>query len=82
MYSAKESVFPDVQVNLQELALLFMALANGALHNLELPPDDPIGLEYVLRAQQCLSLGSFLTKNTIAGIQTVVCAFSATFRKG
>ncbi|KAK8870138.1 hypothetical protein IAR55_000708 [Kwoniella newhampshirensis] len=65
------TAYSETHVNLQELALLFMALANGALHNLELSPDDQLSDEYVCRARQCLVQDSFMSKNTIAGVQSI-----------
>ena len=48
-----------------------MVLALGTLHNLELSPNDPIADEYVALAKTCLVKDHFLTKNTIAGVQTL-----------
>lgn len=56
----------------QKLALLFAVLAMGALHNLELPPDDHSAEEYVSLARDALEAGDFVVHNTIAGVQTLV----------
>lgn len=57
----------------QRLGLLFGIFAMGALHNLEVPPDDSAAGEYMQVAKTCLVKGDFMTKNTIAGVQTLVC---------
>jgi hypothetical protein len=56
----------------QRLALLFIILAIGSLHNLELPANDPSADEYLELAKRSLSKSDFLTHCTIAGIQTLV----------
>ena len=56
----------------QQLALLFIVLAMGALHNLELPPDDPTAGEYLALSRDALEAGDFIINNTIAGVQTLV----------
>ena len=59
------------RVDLQELALVYILLAFGALHNLELPPNDPSAEEYLALSKSALAKGDFLTKNTLAGLQTL-----------
>ena len=58
-------------IDLQALALVFMVLAMGTLHNLELAPNDPVAESYVAMAKTCLVKDSFMIKNTIAGVQTL-----------
>jgi hypothetical protein len=55
----------------QQLALLFIVLAMGALHNLELPPDDHTAEEYLALSRDALDAGDFMINNTIAGVQTL-----------
>lgn len=62
---------PPYRVPLQSLALLFIVLAMGTLHNLEALPNDPIGDEYLSRARDCLVKDNFLIKSTIAGVRTL-----------
>lgn len=57
---------------LHQLALVYITLALGALHNLELPPNDPIADEFCHLAKAALAKGQFLTHNTIAAVQTLV----------
>ncbi|WVW85195.1 hypothetical protein I302_107233 [Kwoniella bestiolae CBS 10118] len=55
----------------QELALVFSVLAMGALHNLELRPNDPCAEVYCALAKACLAKGDFLVHTTLAGIQAL-----------
>lgn len=60
------------RVDIQQLGLLFIVLALGATHNLELAQDDPISEELCSLAKCCLAKGQFMTRNTLAGVQTLV----------
>ncbi|OCF31477.1 hypothetical protein I316_06879 [Kwoniella heveanensis BCC8398] len=60
------------RVQAQQLALLFIVLAMGALHNLELPPDDTSAEEYLLSSEDCLARGQFMNNNTVPGVQTLI----------
>ncbi|OCF71449.1 hypothetical protein I204_07507 [Kwoniella mangroviensis CBS 8886] len=55
----------------QKLALLFITFALGALHNLELPPNDPSAEEYCMIAKACLAEGNFMKRPTIMGVQAL-----------
>jgi hypothetical protein len=46
-YSGTSTSKRDV-VSPQELALLYMIFAMGALYSLELPPNDPVATEYFM----------------------------------
>lgn len=59
-------------VNPQELALLYIVFAMGALYSLELPPNDPVAMEYHTLSKACLVKGNFLVNNAISGVQTLV----------
>ena len=61
-----------VTVNPHELALFYVVLASGCQYNLELPVNDPMSNQYLLLSQRCLSMGSFMTKNTIVAVQALV----------
>ncbi|WVQ69660.1 uncharacterized protein L199_007880 [Kwoniella botswanensis] len=56
----------------QKLALLFITFALGALHNLELPPNDPSAEDYCMIAKACLAEGNFMKRPTIMGVQALV----------
>lgn len=57
----------------QELALLFAILAIGSTYNLELYPNDPLAEEYLQTCRRCLAMGKFMTHNSLAGVQALVC---------
>jgi hypothetical protein len=57
---------------IQRLGLIYVVLAMGALHNLEMPPEDPVVEQYISLAKACLIKSNFLIHTTIAGVQTVV----------
>jgi hypothetical protein len=59
-------------VHPQQLALLFIIMAMGALHNPALPPHDPSAELHCAAARWCLVKGDFIGHNTIAGLQAVV----------
>lgn len=59
------------RVDLQELALVYIVLAFGALHSLELPPNDPSAEEYLILSKSALAKADFLVNNTLAGVQTL-----------
>lgn len=56
----------------RELALLFMVLAIGSLHNLEALPNDPMSQELCDRAREALSPGDFLAVTTLGDLRTLV----------
>lgn len=60
---------------IQRLGLIYVVLAMGALHNLEMPPEDPVVEQYISLAKACLIKSNFLIHTTIAGVQTVVSVF-------
>lgn len=62
----------DERPDCQRLALLFIIFAMGALHSLELPPNDPSAEEYLDLAKRSLAKTDFLTHSTIAAVQTLV----------
>jgi hypothetical protein len=51
---------------------VFIILAMGSLHCLELPPNDPQADEYLAAAKACLAKGDFMIHNTISGLQALV----------
>ncbi|KIS00216.1 hypothetical protein L804_02865 [Cryptococcus deuterogattii 2001/935-1] len=63
---------PENSVHLQQLALVYMLLAMGTVHNIELPPHDESAEEYLTLAQAALTKGNFMNHATIAGLQTLV----------
>lgn len=63
---------PTTTVNPHTLAVFFAVLAMGTQLNLELPLGDATGNHYIALAQQCLSIGRFLTKSTLRAVQALV----------
>ncbi|OWZ30832.1 hypothetical protein C347_03977 [Cryptococcus neoformans AD2-60a] len=63
---------PENNVHLQQLALVYMLLAMGTVHNIELPPHDESAEEYLALAQAAMTKGNFMNHATIAGLQTLV----------
>ncbi|WWC65511.1 uncharacterized protein I303_108129 [Kwoniella dejecticola CBS 10117] len=58
-------------VVVQELALIYIILAMGALHSLELRANDPLAEHYCNLAKACLAKGDFLVNTTLAGVQSL-----------
>jgi hypothetical protein len=69
------------RVNPQELALVFIVLAQGNVFNIEIA-SDPTVPEKLLRLSELAMLkGDFLSNNTVAGVQTLVCIRILCYRK-
>ena len=49
-----------------------MILALGALYNLEVSSNDPLGQEFAVSAYAALVKGNFMNQPTVAGIQALV----------
>lgn len=60
------------KVNPQELALIFIVLAQGTLFNIEMPNTDPSAEDWLRLSEQALVKGKFLANNTISAVQTLV----------
>jgi hypothetical protein len=73
-YSGTSTSKRDV-VSPQELALLYMIFAMGALYSLELPPNDPVATEYFMLSKACLVKGNFMVNTAISGVQTLVSTY-------
>ncbi|WVQ76376.1 hypothetical protein IAR50_006041 [Cryptococcus sp. DSM 104548] len=72
VYDASQRPQPEASVHLQHLALVYIILAMGTVHNIELPPHDESAEEYLALAKGSLTKGNFLNHGTIAGVQTLV----------
>ncbi|EAL20713.1 hypothetical protein CNBE0780 [Cryptococcus deneoformans B-3501A] len=59
------------RMNYQDLGLVFMVLAFGTLHCLELAPNDPTAYELASVAQVALSKGDLLSRPSISGLQAL-----------
>lgn len=60
------------RVHPQQLGLLFIIMAMGALHNPDLPPHDPSAEHLFAAARWSLIKGDFVGHNTVNGLQAVV----------
>lgn len=47
-------------------------MAQGTVYNIEMPNDDPSAEEWLHLSERALVKGDFLSKHTIAGVQTLV----------
>ena len=65
-----ETVSP--RVNPQEIALVYMIMAQGTLYNIEMAYNDPSAEEWLHLSQRALVKGDFLATNTVHGLQTLV----------
>ncbi|KAM0752607.1 hypothetical protein T439DRAFT_178902 [Meredithblackwellia eburnea MCA 4105] len=53
------------------LAVLFAVLAVGVQFNLEVEVGDPLAARYRYWAETCLSIGDFMRKNSLVGVQAL-----------
>lgn len=61
------------RVNPQELALVFIILAQGNVFNIEIASDPTVPEKLLRLSELALVKGDFLSNNTVAGVQTLVC---------
>lgn len=61
------------RVNPQELALVFIMLAQGTTYNIEMAYDAVAAERWLHLSEAALVRGDFLSNNTVAGLQTMVC---------
>ncbi|KAJ4987063.1 transcriptional regulatory protein C1F7.11c 2 [Stagonosporopsis vannaccii] len=59
------------RVNTQELALVFIILAQGNVFNIEIASDPTVPEELLRLSELALMKGDFLSNNTVAGVQTL-----------
>ena len=62
----------EIPANPQEIALVFIVMAQGTMFNLELPYNDPSAAEFLRLAEQALVKGEFMSNNMVIGLQTLV----------
>lgn len=73
VYAALRGEASSPRLNAQEIALVFIILAQGTRYNLEMPAYDPSVAEWIQLAEIALVKGQFLSNNMVAGVQTLVC---------
>ncbi|KAK4937550.1 hypothetical protein LTR10_021842 [Elasticomyces elasticus] len=77
VYTLKGSL--STPVSPQELALVFIIMAQGTMYNvfetdnpqIEMPSHDPSAEEWLHLSERALIKGNFLSNNTVAGLQTL-----------
>lgn len=72
VYALAERRSVTSPTNAQEIALVFILLAQGTIFNIELPTYDPSVEEWLQLSERALVKGKFLSVHTVAGLQTLV----------
>jgi hypothetical protein len=65
-------MLPPGTANPQEMALVYIVIAQGTMFNIEMPNNDSSAEEWLHLAERALVKGEFLSNNMVAGIQTLV----------
>ncbi|RAK88204.1 hypothetical protein BO79DRAFT_237884 [Aspergillus costaricaensis CBS 115574] len=71
VYANSSGMSLSPQVNPQEIALVFIILAQGTLFNIEMPNYDPSTEDWLHLSELALVKGRFLSNNMVAGLQTL-----------
>ena len=58
--------------NAQEIALVFVIMAQGTIYNIEMPAFDSSADHWLRLAELALVKGNVLSNNTLPGVQTLV----------
>jgi hypothetical protein len=72
VYAHVEKTDTSSRVDPQEIALIFMVMAQGTLFSIEMPYNDPSAEEWLRLSERALVKGDFMSNNTVAGVQTLV----------
>ena len=72
VYSLLGSHRSSAQVNPQEIALVFIVMAQGTMFNIETADNDSSAEEWLQLSELALVKGDFLSNNMVAGLQTLV----------
>lgn len=71
VYAYKDGGIQAPRINAQEIALVYIIMAQGTMFNIEMPIYDSSVEEWLHLAERSLVKGDFLSSNTIAGLQTL-----------
>ncbi|KAI9147388.1 hypothetical protein HJFPF1_12408 [Paramyrothecium foliicola] len=71
VYALTGGEAPAPLVNPQELALVFVILAQGTMYNIEMASYDSSAEEFLHLAERALVKGDFLLNHTVPGLQTL-----------
>lgn len=72
VYKLSEGGSLSPRINPQEIALVFIIMAQGTLYNIEMPSYDPSAEDWLHLSERALVEGNFLSNNMVAGLQTLV----------
>ncbi|KAA8642659.1 Zn(II)2Cys6 transcription factor [Aspergillus tanneri] len=67
--SDKDTLSPSV--NPQEIALVYIVMAQGTMYNIEMPNYDSSAEDWLHLSERALVKGNFLSNNMVAGLQTL-----------
>lgn len=59
-------------INPQEIALVYIIMAQGTTFNIEMPNYDSSAEDWLHLSERALVKGDFLSNNMVAGLQTLV----------
>ncbi|KAI8667623.1 Fungal-trans domain-containing protein [Fusarium sp. Ph1] len=71
VFRRAESGSSSPPINAQEIALVFIIMAQGTMFNIEMPNCDSSAEEWLHLSERALVKGEFLSNNTVAGLQTL-----------
>ncbi|OAL44454.1 hypothetical protein IQ07DRAFT_521681 [Pyrenochaeta sp. DS3sAY3a] len=71
VYAPIDGNFANVRVDPQEIALVFIIMAQGTIFNIEMPYYDSSVEEWLDLSERALVKGEFLSNNTVAGVQAL-----------
>lgn len=81
VYSLAERNVTASRVDPQEIALVFIIMAQGTIFNIEMPYYDSSAEEWLHLSERALVKGEFLSNNTVAGVQTLVSPLSCNIKQ-
>ncbi|KAI9877347.1 MAG: hypothetical protein M1823_007117, partial [Watsoniomyces obsoletus] len=71
VYTLSNGTSSSPAVNAQEIALVFIIMAQGTLYNIEMPAFDSSADHWLHLSELALVKGDFLSNNTLHGLQTL-----------
>ncbi|PVH82125.1 hypothetical protein DL98DRAFT_653478 [Cadophora sp. DSE1049] len=72
VYALADGRHPSTRVNAQEIALVYIIIAQGTMYNIEMPAFDSSADSWLHLAELALVKGDFLSNNMIPGVQTLM----------
>ena len=72
VYKRRGGAVVSPSLNAQEIALVFVIMAQGTMYNIEMPPFDASADHWIRLAELALVKGNFLSNHTLPGLQTLV----------